>query len=79
MPTDNPHLDAILQHLQLMNPEMINMAVLLHCDRGTKKLKSISPIIQAASVQELYNQLKDARNAIHAFLEDLVKKGLCEN
>jgi hypothetical protein len=57
----------------------INAVVILHFDKETKLLKSISPMLQASSMEELYNQLSSAEKAIHAFLNDLINKGLHKN
>lgn len=43
------------------------------------KVTHISPLVQAETVQELYNQLSDVRDAIAIFLNDLVDKGLPKN
>lgn len=62
--------------LDKANPGYINGCVCLHFDKQTKELKSISPMVPATSIEELFNQLQSAEKAIHHFLQELVNKGL---
>lgn len=56
-----------------------NGAVLLHFDKETNELKSISPVLPVKSLEELVNSLQSARNAIDAFVKDVVDKQLPKN
>lgn len=52
-------------------------AVMYRLEDG--KVTHISPLVQAETVQELYNQLSDVRDAIADFLNELVDRGLPKN
>jgi len=79
MPADNELLKELIRVLDKMNPEHINGCVILHFDKETKELKSISPMLNVTSIKELYGQLNQAKHAIHHFLNDLTNKGLHKN
>ncbi len=69
-------MKELIRILKEMNPDTLNMCVIMHFDKETKELKSISPVVQATSIDELYNQLYSTREAISHFLNDLIDKGL---
>jgi hypothetical protein len=71
--------ENLIKAIQETFPETLNGAVIFHLDKETKNLKSITPICPVESVQELYIQLSNCRDAIHHFLNDLVNKGLAKN
>lgn len=64
--------DIFLSALQEFDPAYYNGAVVLHFDKQTERLHSISPMIPATSIQELYLKLHDARDAITNVLNDLI-------
>lgn len=69
-------LTQLIKILGEFKPETLNGAVILHLDKDTKQLKSISPLCPVESVDELYRMLSDARDGIQSFLNDLVDKGI---
>lgn len=72
-------MEKIIKALNEFSPDSLNGAVIIHMDKKTKEIKSISPLLSASSIDELYNQLSDTRDAIQHFLNDLVNKGLHKN
>lgn len=69
----------LIDVLTRWDPERLNACIILHFDKETKRLQSISPMLNVTSIQELFNQLSDARDAIQGFLNDLMNKNLIHN
>jgi hypothetical protein len=72
-------LQKLIKVLEEFAPDTANGCVIFHMHKETKQIKSISPLVQVTSIEELYNQLSQCRDAIHHFLNDLVNKGLHKN
>lgn len=71
--------EKLIEELNKFDESHRNGAVILHFDKETNELKSISPLLPVKSIDELYDSLKHAREAINHFLNDLVNKGLHKN
>lgn len=69
-------MEKLIEVLKEMNPAYTNGCVILHFDKETGELKSISPMLPVQSIDGLYQGLSSAEKAIHQFLEDLINKGL---
>lgn len=54
-------------------------AVLYKLDESRTSVTHITPMVQTDNLQGLYDQLSDVKNAIQAFLNDLIDKSLAKN
>lgn len=76
---DDKKVDELVTLLSTWHDDTDTAAVLLHCDKKTGKLKSISPLIKCSSIAELYDRLWEAKDAISLLLNDLIDKKLPKN
>lgn len=72
-------MTELIRLLEKWNLETLNCCVIVHMDKETKRVKSISPLLQATTVKEIYTQLSETRDAIQGFLNDLISKNLVDN
>jgi hypothetical protein len=79
IPEMNQDSRDLLKAIQKFDERYLNGAVITHFDKETKLLKSISPMLPVQSISELYEQLRQTRDAIQHFLNDLVNKELYKN
>lgn len=69
----------LIEVLTRWDESHINGCIILHFNKETKRLESISPMLQVGSIAELMEQMLHARDAIQGLLDDLMNKGLAKN
>lgn len=72
-------LKELIWLLQRWDESKLNACIILHFNKETKRLETISPLLQVDSIQELFEQMLCARDAIQGFLDDLMNKKLVKN
>lgn len=75
----NTRMADLIKVLQAWDKDRFQGCIILHFNKDTKKLESMSPMVQVDSVQQLFDTMLDARNCIQSFLDDLMNKGLAHN
>lgn len=70
--------EKLLKALSEYDDQWINAAIIIHMDKVTKEAKTITPIVPAANLKELYVTLSSCRDAIQNFLNEMLNKGLTE-
>lgn len=72
-------MSELIKLLKEYKPETINECIIVHLDKETEQVQSISPLVKARSMDELFTKLSNTRDAIQGFLNELVNKKLIDN
>lgn len=70
---------GLIKMLNEWDSEHQNGAILLHYDKISGVLKSISPVIPTDNLRDMIDKLIHARNAIDGFIKQLVDSQLSKN
>lgn len=72
-------MEELIERFDAMFPATVNGFIVLHFDKETRDLKSISPCVPVDNLGELIGKLGAVENAIHHLRDSLVNSTINPN
>jgi len=66
--------DKMVALLDTFRSDTANGALIICHDKETGRVKSISPLLKAENVQDIYIRMSEIKHIIEVYLEDLVEQ-----